>query len=344
MNIEGMGIVFNRGRGVPALERALEEGWRPPSGGFYTVGPETFSDKLLTAKARRADRFTRMALLAAADAFSDGGLAAIPDKSRIGVVLATALGPHATTFGFLDGILDFGDAAASPTLFSHSVHNAAASYIALTLEVRGPTLTLTDFHFAFHEAVCLADLWLDQGRCDAVLVGAADELGQVMQAIGGSLLKLAEDGRIRPLAFAKDAVSVPGEGSVFLALTRPGGPGRYGTLEAVPVGAEPEPGWTHGLLDADGMIGDETKYAGAAAACGRVGAYTPLFGSLMTGSAMHAAVAAVMMRNQKEYACPVADAGAELPVLTTTRPAAVGGVVAVRFDCAGHSRSLRIGR
>ncbi len=47
--------------------------------------------------------------------------------------MATAFGPHVTTFNFLDDILDHGDAAVSPTTFSNSVHNAAASYIAMAL-------------------------------------------------------------------------------------------------------------------------------------------------------------------------------------------------------------------
>ena len=69
-----------------------------------------------------------MAVLAAGDALADSG---IEDKAKrnIGMIVATAFGPHVTTFGFLDDILDHGDAAVSPTTFSNSVHNAAASYI-----------------------------------------------------------------------------------------------------------------------------------------------------------------------------------------------------------------------
>ena len=357
MNIAGMGIVFARGRGVAALETSLEKGWQPPTEvevkgaepkrlPVYAVAAETLADKAVLTKARRADRFTRMAILAAADALADSGLGpAAADPARLGIILATGLGPHVTTFGFLDGILDFGDAAVSPTVFSHSVHNAAASYIAMTLGLRGPTLTVTDFHFAFHEAAALANLWLGEGRCDAVLVGAIDELGQVMQTACGELLTPAADGRVKPFLFKREAEAVPGEGSVFIMLTREPPPNRYGALDILPAGTLGSPaGVTHRLLEADGLIRDESGYRSAAAAGVPVGAYAPLFGSIMTGSAFHAAVAALMARRQKEFACPVPDAAADLPVIRTSRDAIVGGVESIRRDCAGACRSLLVKR
>lgn len=355
MNIAGLGIVFNRGRGVASLERALEEGWRPPvsldlkgvpglKAAAYPVAPETLDDKAVLAKARRADRFTRMALLSAFDAWTCSRLGQDVAPSRVGVILATALGPHVTTFGFLDGILDFGDAAVSPTAFSHSVHNAAASYIAMTLGLRGPTLTVTDFHFAFHEAARLANLWLDERRCDAVLVGTVDELGHVMQAACARLLAAPEDGRIKPFAFAREAVSIPGEGSVFFAFAREPPPDSFGALHVAAPGAAPAAGLTHCLLEADGLIGDESRYANLVAPGAKIGAYAPLFGSIMTGSAFHAAVAALMVKGQREYACPVPADAPGVSAIAATKAAAVGAVASLRLNCAGALRSLVLSR
>ena len=42
----------------------------------------------------------------------------------------TAFGPHGTVFRYVNEMLEFGDAKASPTVFSQSVHAAAASMIA----------------------------------------------------------------------------------------------------------------------------------------------------------------------------------------------------------------------
>ena len=123
----------------------------------------TLTDKAVLKGMRRADRFSKMAVLAAWDAVEDSGIAIRGGEGRLGIILATAFGPQATAFRFLDEIIDHGDGRASPTLFSHSVHNAAASYVASALKSRGPTLTVTQFAFSFHQALA-ACRRLDPGR------------------------------------------------------------------------------------------------------------------------------------------------------------------------------------
>jgi 3-oxoacyl-[acyl-carrier-protein] synthase II len=160
---------------------------------------------------RRADRFAKMTALAALDAWTRAAHACsdIP-LDRVGLIVATGFGPHPRGFKFLDGILDCGDAAALPTDFSHSVHNAAASYVSELLALRGPTLTITDFEVAFEHAVQLAQCWLADGFCDRVLVGVAEELGDVM---------------LHCAARMTDRAITPGEGAAFFVLARPDIPG-----------------------------------------------------------------------------------------------------------------------
>jgi hypothetical protein len=85
------------------------------------------------------------------------------------------------------------------------VHGAAASYIAGLLDLRGPSLTTTDFEIGFEHAVLLAQSWLDQGICRRVLVGAVEELSETMIQIASKLLK------------GRESISL-GEGAVFLML------------------------------------------------------------------------------------------------------------------------------
>jgi 3-oxoacyl-[acyl-carrier-protein] synthase II len=354
MNIAGIGVVTTRGRGLAALGQALETGWMPPAEievrgltarlPVYAVPPEALNDKTVLAKARRADRFTRMSVLAAADALADAGLDGTLDKTRLGVIVATALGPHVTTFSFLDGILEFGDAAASPTAFSHSVHNAAASYIAMTLDVRGPTLTLTHFHFAFHEALVLARAWLENGRCDAVLVGATEELGAVLQYVCGRMLTPAPDGRIKPFAFSPSPESVPGEGSAFFVLTGPAPGARYGRVaDVVPAVALPaEAGDALHVLDACGLATDETAFRAALMPGVPVAGYAPLFGSLMTGSALHMAVAGLMLNRHHAYASPVMDNPHGVMLCHGTMAAPLRDVYCTQVDCVGRQRVIHL--
>ena len=348
MNIAGMGLVSARGRGVASLEQALEQGWVSPvdvevkgpiSGRLpvYAISAETLSDKVVLAKARRADRFTRMAVLAASDALQDSGLGSAVDKSRLGIIVATALGPHATTFSFLDGILDFGDAAVSPTAFSHSVHNAAASYIAMTLEVRGPTLTVTHFHCAFHQALEIGRSWLDQGRCDAVLVGTVDELGAVMHHVCGRMTTAAPDGRIKPFAFSATPETVPGEGSAFFLMTRNSAGVAYG-------GINPDVVPSLQILCADGLAKDESAYRTAVIPGMPVAGYAPLFGGLLSGSAFEVAVAALMLKKQRRYASPVRDNPHSVPLLSETLTAPLNAVVCTKLDCSGRAATILLGR
>ena len=180
----------------------------------YAVAAETLKDRSVLGGMRRADRFSKMAVLAAHDAM-DGS--EIENPERVGIIFATAFGPHNTTFRFQDDILDYGDGGVSPTIFSNSVHNAAVSYISRALEIKGPTWTVTGFNQPFEQAVQLAQAWLNEGRCDQVLLGAGDECGTVMEYICSEKLPIASDGKVTENAF------VPGEGMAFFLVDGDGG-------------------------------------------------------------------------------------------------------------------------
>lgn len=230
MKIQGIGIISALGRGIETLQGALENGPVEPSRiavpfqtepfSVYAVDGAILKDPVLLRGARRADRFSKMATLAAADAVRDAGVEL--DPSRTGLVLGTAFGPHPTVFSFLDEILEFGDAAVSPTLFSHSVHNAAASYISVALGLAGPAMTITSFADPFYQSLLIAQNWLEQGICDSVLVGCAEEIGTVLEYAVSQKLTVA-DGTMRPFFDADGPAVIPGEGAVFLLLTRDAG-------------------------------------------------------------------------------------------------------------------------
>lgn len=340
MLIRGLGLIGAPGLGLDAWERALRDGWRPPAevvGGrtAYRVDFDAIPDKTLLRKLRRADKLSKMAVLAAAGAMADAGLE--PGAAgRVGIILATALGPHVTTFEFLDGILDFGDTAASPTAFSHSVHNAAASYVASSLGLQGPTLTVTRFSFAVQEALRLARCWLAQGRCDHVLVGMAEQYGEVLGYLAAERLGTAADGRIRPFVCGRSG-PVPGEGSVFFLLGREGDGPAYARIAGVQIGSDATPGDDIDLLllEADGLLPDELGYRAILPGGIPVAGYAPLVGSMMTGSAFAVAAGALMIRRQELFAVPDADNPHGLPLVEATCPARLARVCSLGCDCHG---------
>lgn len=340
-NLLGIGLLFARGRGVAAFDQALREGWVPPENRdghpAYAVPAAALADKTVLAKLRRADRFSQMAVLAAWDALQDAGVC-VEDPGRFAIILSTAFGPHVTTFKFLDDILTFGDAGTSPTTFSHSVHNAAASYVALALGLRGPALTLAQFSFPFHEAVRLADCWLAEDRCDYALVGALDELGSVLQYVCSRKLTMAADGRIQPFACATAPAAVPGEGSAFFLLSKRAASPGYGSIEV----ADGAAGGDLLLADTGGLSGDESAWPDELKACARLASYAPVFGSLKTGSAFHAAAAALMIRNQFAYACPVRDNPHGFPLCIEAGPMPLREIVCSARDCRGARAAIRL--
>ncbi len=350
MKIHGIGLLFAGGRGVDSFRQALSSGWREPASVMvkdrpipvYGVNLERIQDKTVLKKLRRSDKLSKMAVLAATDAIADSGLGE-PEKKKLGVIVATAFGAHVTTFEFLDGILDFGEAAVSPTFFSNSVHNAAASYISSSLGIQGPTLTVTQFFFSFPAALQLAHAWLNEGRVKHVLVGAVDQFGDVMAYIADSRLKLAPDGRIRPFG-ARSGFAVPGEGAVFFLLGKDDNKGVYARISGVNFGDDQHRSDRPDLqiFDADGLIPDESLYRKAIAPGARIAAYSPLYGSMMIGTGFSVAAAAIMLRDQLRFASPVQETLPGLPVLSETAESSIDFIECIRYNCSGEKSSIQI--
>jgi hypothetical protein len=210
MIVTGVGVVSPAGTGLEALKNVLQANTPPlpmPMGTreklpVLQVPAEVFKNPLLSP-VRRADRFSKMSLLAALEAWQ--GTQA--DPARVGIILASACGPHATVFKFVNDLLEFGESQSSPTVFSQSVHAAAASMIASAIKSHGPVLNVADLRFPFETALELADAWLKEGRCDVVLVGATEECSEVY---------------IHAISRMWGDRFVPGEGSFFFRCEREG--------------------------------------------------------------------------------------------------------------------------
>ena len=209
------------GRGLDAHTRASEGAAIPEEDAgvkVCRVSAETLKDRDVLKGMRRADRFSKMAALAAYDASVDAGFAQAAGDAGIAVIVATAFGPHDTTFAVLDEILDFGDGDVSPTRFSHSVHNAAASYVATVLGCRGPACTIADFESPLHAGLRTAELWLRAGRCEGALVGYVEEASTPLNYAMATKRAETEVASLQPFNLSPYPDVAASEGSVFLAL------------------------------------------------------------------------------------------------------------------------------
>lgn len=123
----------------------------------------------LARELRRADDFIRLAVVGCFNALAAAPLRELAPEAR-GVFIGTAFGPLETNFQSLGSLINDGEGQISPTLFSHSVYNAAAGYTARLLDFRGPALTVTDYGWPFLIALEEARLAVESGRVERALV------------------------------------------------------------------------------------------------------------------------------------------------------------------------------
>jgi len=347
--INGIGVLHSGGRGIKKFRETLEAGWTAPSsddGGnrTYQVPADALKDKVLLKKLRRADKLSKMSVLAATDALTDGGIADIGSK-RVGIILSTAYGPHVTTFKFLGDILDYGEAGVSPITFSNSVHNAATSYIAEALQIVGPSLTVTTFYHSFYQAMIMARLWLADGRADYLLVGGVDQYGEVLDYIYNSKLTRSTDGKIRPFGFSPTS-HLPGESATFFLVGNSKGEESYCCVEDIIFDwdsrEQRKPDIS--IIDADGLMLDESVYLSCLESDVPVAAYSSIFGSSMTGSALNCVAGALMLKNQKVYPTPVADNRHNMNILDNSYGGKIELISSVRYNCSNKGAGLYLER
>lgn len=320
--IDGIGVVGGFGCGVSALHKAL---LRADVGvGFVSDAPHSGEgsspvylantaglDNYIPKKAlRRVDHFSKLALLGACLALDDAGQLTTP-KERLGLIVATGYGPAKTTFAFLDSVILDGDSLASPTHFSSSVHNAAAAHLSILLKVTGPSLTVSQFEMSFVSALLAARQWLEEGRVDAVLLGAVDEYCQVLGYCWQRFNGKNPGKRMRPLDFSAQT-AIPGEGAVFFYLSKDEcGPssGRYARVREASMGRISDaslviPTDTPTIIGADGHRQCGKAYDRIFAKEHTVAAYAALFGSLPVGQGFDVAVAALTLQKNTLFQQP----------------------------------------
>lgn len=343
--IQGVGCVGGFGRGANAFIQALQEGSVAPQlierchgdgQAFYPAylaQTDGLDDFVAKRALRRLDHYSRLALLGGCMALDDAGIDA-EKRQNVGVIVASGYGAAATTFGFLDSVLEDGDHCASPTAFSNSVHNVAGAYLSMQLGIHGPNLTLSQFEMsvsaALHNAVC----WLQQGRVDTVLVGGVDEHCDVLNYCYGRYFAdepIPE--KIAPFALDQQT-AIPGEGAAFLVLSRDSKKARYGYIDALCAGHIDSSGDTliqrsPVLLGVDGHRNTASWYRhsiGTPKTC-----CSHVYGSMPCGQAFDLVAAALMVRDQQCYAlCSREEEGAPIRQVTSVKCAADGQFGAVR--------------
>jgi len=291
VRILGLGPVLACGQGVEALTLALAGGGAEASAADITAGLSVF---MPPARTRRLDPLGRMALLSSYLAVRDAGLASESARSeRWGIVVGTAFGPQASTFSYLDGLIDSGDHLVSSLAFTNSVHNLPAAQVSLALGISGPVTTVTAFGDTAGAAFQTARGWIRAGRADRVLLILGEEASPVLTSAVGWMG--AGAGPVRPLEEGCSYAPQPGCTALLLG----GGAGGYAGLGEVAEGLTTDEAAARAagvdclFCAASGRADEAADYRALAARAGRVRAHAHLYGSLAAGPAVETAIAAL---------------------------------------------------
>jgi len=216
------GLVHGRS-GVRHIEADWVEDLPVKIAGVAAVEP---TDVLERVKARRMDRVTQLAMVAALEAWQDSGLADAGDdldRDRLGVAMATGIGGVHTLLANYDALKEKGPRRVSPLAVPMLMPNAPAANISLALGARAAANTPISACASGNEAVAMAIDSIRLGRADIVVAGGSEAaIHPLPMAAFANMMALSKnDGDptavSRPWDTARDGF-VLGEGAGVLVL------------------------------------------------------------------------------------------------------------------------------
>jgi 3-oxoacyl-[acyl-carrier-protein] synthase II len=171
-------------------------------------------------EARRADRFTQLAMVAGDEAMASAGWDdGLPyDPARIGCVVGTGIGGLGTMEHGHDMLRDEGPGKVPPLSVPLMMGNAAPGVLAMRHGLRGPSYGVVSACAAAGHAIGTAMRMIQHGEADAVMTGGAEAaLTPLSRAAFAALDATSPTGQSRPFDRRRDGF-VMGEGAGILIL------------------------------------------------------------------------------------------------------------------------------
>ena len=219
--------LVNGRSGVRRIEADWVEELPVKIAGVAAVEP---TEVLERVKARRMDRVTQFAMVAALEAWRDSGLDQAGDdldRDRLGVAMATGIGGVHTLLSNYDALKEKGPRRVSPIAVPMLMPNAPAANISLELGARAAANTPISACASGNEAVAMAIDSIRLGRADIVVAGGSEAaVHPLPMAAFANMMALSKTGSedggdpttvSRPWDTARDGF-VLGEGAGVLVL------------------------------------------------------------------------------------------------------------------------------
>ena len=233
--ITGAGILSPLGNDAKSTWEGVKEGrlgidfstqFDTENTGVYMAGEVKdfdYSKYLTSREARRLDRFSQFAYVAASAALEDSGVNLDDyEKTKLGVVLGSGMGGLITTTQEFTKLLEKGPKAVSPLFIPKSIINLAAGYISLKHNMQGPSTSVVSACASGTDAIGAAYHMIREGRCDVILAGGSEAVICDIAVMGFhqmQALSESQDPKRASIPFDRDRDGfVMGEGAGFLAL------------------------------------------------------------------------------------------------------------------------------
>jgi 3-oxoacyl-[acyl-carrier-protein] synthase II len=218
--ITGRGVVSSIGEGPDVFFEGLlgkRSGIADGVGACIDFDPEV---AMSPKEARRADRYTQLAVAAAAQAIDEAGLPDGVEPERLGVLVGTGVGGLTTLQNECQAWLEGGDRAVSPHFVPMMMPNAAAGTIAMRIGAHGPGFSVSSACATGGHAIGEAARMIARGEADAVVAGGTEAaLTGLCIAAFKRMGALSREGVSRPFDAERDGF-VMGEGAGVLVLER----------------------------------------------------------------------------------------------------------------------------
>ena len=217
--ITGMGTVTPLGVGVDALYERWSAGECAITEGLARCSDFDATEHMSRKDARRTDRFTHFALVAAGEALAGAWPDGPPyEPERIGCVIGTGIGGLGSLEKQQDVLREKGPTAVSPLAVPLLMGNAAAAAVAMRNGLHGSSFGVMSACAAGAHAIGASLRMIEAGEADAVVAGGAESaIAGVAVAAFAAMGATSPTGISRPFDARRDGF-VMGEGAGVLVL------------------------------------------------------------------------------------------------------------------------------
>jgi 3-oxoacyl-[acyl-carrier-protein] synthase II len=221
--VTGIGAVSPLGIGAERLHERWAAGVVGISDGLGRADEFQPAEHLSVREARRLDRFSQFALVAAGEAIAQAGWVGGASESgidpyRVACVIATGIGGQGTIESQLEVMRERGARQVSPLGIPQYMPNAAAAAITMKHGIRGQSFQVGSACASGAHAIGLALRMIQYGEADMVVCGGSEAtLTQFAEASFQNMQALSVSGVSRPFDLRRDGF-VMGEGAGVLVL------------------------------------------------------------------------------------------------------------------------------